>query len=138
VIEDFLLRVQEGYTLSAAARFLSLSQRQLKEILQKHVTEQQLKEALRIGAEVLVDAASESLRTAIEKEEIDKAKALSQHYRWLAAKLNPRMYGDAIKVDGNIAPSYELIVNIAQPAINVPTEKLANGKARNVIEHQAN
>lgn len=131
-VDLFLLKVQEGFTLSAAGRALSLSQAQLKELLQKHVLETQLKEAMRIGAEVLIDEASEAIRTASNREEIDQAKALAQHYRWLAAKLNAKMYGDAIKVDGNIAPSYEFIVNIPQLA---PTEKLINGKTPNVIEH---
>lgn len=138
-VELFLHKVQEGFSLSAAARALALNQSQLKELIQKHVSELQLKEAMRIGAEVLIAEASDALKNASEKEEIDRAKALAQHYRWLASKLNAKMYGDSIKVDSNAAPSYELIVNITAPALPVPTEKTingrTNGKSNHVIEH---
>lgn len=110
--EIFLDRLQEGFTLSSAAKALSLSPRQLKELLAKHLLESEIKEAMRVGAEVLVDDAGEALKLADGKEEIEKAKALAQHYRWLASKLNPAKFGDSIKVDGNKAPSYEFIVNI--------------------------
>lgn len=89
---------------------------------------------MRIGAEVLVDEASEALKNAADKEEIDKAKALAQHYRWLASKLNKALYGDAVKVDGNIAPSYSFLLNIAAPNTSAITD--ANGKNRPVIEHR--
>lgn len=113
--ELFLDRLQEGFTFSSAAKALSLGPRQLKELLAKHLSEIDIKEAMRVGAEVLVDDASEALKFADSKEDIEKAKALAQHYRWLASKLNPAKFGDSIKVDGNKAPSYEFIVNIAAP-----------------------
>lgn len=144
-VDLFLLKIQEGFTLSAAAKALSLSHAQLREILQKHVSESALKEAMRIGAEVIIAEASYALKYASDKEEIDRAKALAQHYRWLAAKLNAKMYGDSIKVDGNTAPSYELIVNISPPALPTPTEKTitgvngnnpnVNGRTNYVLEH---
>ena len=143
-VDLFLLKVQEGFTLSAAAKSLSLSHAQLREILQKRVSEASLKESMRIGAEVIIAEASDALKYASDKEEIDRAKALAQHYRWLAAKLNAKMYGDSIKVDGNAAPSYELIVNISPPALPQPTEKTVtnanangnvNGRTNYVLEH---
>lgn len=136
-VELFLHKVQEGYTLTASARALSLNQSQLKELIQKHILETELKEAMRIGAEVLINEAGEAIKNASDKEEIDKAKALAQHYRWLASKLNAKLYGDAIKVDGNVAPSYEFIVNLFPPALSnaQKNEKLVNGKQSNVIEH---
>jgi len=128
--ELFLDRLQEGFTLSSAAKALSLSPRQLKELLAKHLLETELKEAMRVGAEVLVDEAGESLKLADGKEEIEKAKALAQHNRWLASKLNPAKFGDSIKVDGNKAPSYEFIVNIAAP-------QTQNNRVPQIIESEA-
>ena len=116
-IDLFLVKVQEGHTFSAAAKSLSIPSGQLRGLLSK-IGDAELTEAMRIGAETLVDKASTELEYADGKEEIDRAKALAQHYRWLAAKLNKSKYGDAIKVDGNAnnGPTYQFNM-ILDPAM---------------------
>lgn len=126
-VELFLHKIQEGYTLAGAARALSLNQKQLKELTDRHIIESELHAAMKMGAEVVLDEATQSLRLASEPFELEQAKALAQHFRWLASKLNKKQYGDAVKVDQNVAPSYEFNINL-----------LGNASASNIIEHEIN
>lgn len=131
--ELFLHQVQDGRTLSAAAKALSLTATQLREMIDKHISEHELKKAMRLGAEVLVDEAGEMLKMADSKEDIEKAKAIAQHYRWLASKLNKVQYGETTKVEQAVAPSYEFNIHLAPPMQEQPKLVASSPNGRSLL-----
>lgn len=105
-IDLFLSKVREGFSLSAAAKSLAIKGQAFVSLMEQ-VKKEDLNKAMSIGAETLVDEAGEALKNADTKEEVEKAKALAQHNRWLASKLNREKYGEStVKTPGNEGQNY--------------------------------
>lgn len=72
------------------------------------------KEAREISAESYADKAEQVLIMAESNGvEIQRARELAQHYRWMAGKRNPKKYGDRVDVttDGEKINSPVFVVN---------------------------
>lgn len=59
-----------------------------------------VREARTIRAELWDELAIAEIRAATDKLSMDKAREIAHHYRWRAAKTNPKEYGD--KIDATI------------------------------------
>lgn len=119
-IQLFLSHVRDGFTLTGAAKAQAIKGVNLKILLEK-IPKEELNEAMRIGAETLIDDASTCLRNAESKEEIEKSKALAQHYRWLASKLNKERYGDAQPKTTDDKPLYYFNLQISGTSAEIKT-----------------
>lgn len=68
-----------------------------------------IEEARRLGATLLADLAEKTLLGAPgSKEELTRAAKLADHYRWLAAKASPELYGERVRQDVTL-PTIEQI-----------------------------
>jgi len=69
--------------------------------------------ALQISAQTFDDKAEQVLIEApADKNELQRARELAQHYRWKAAKRNPKKYGDKVDVTTDGQPINEPRMNI--------------------------
>lgn len=60
------------------------------------------KEALEISANQYANKGEEALIVAKSSlTEIQRARELAQHYRWMASKRSPKVYGDSLKLQGD-------------------------------------
>ena len=104
-IVEFLL---EGYSFRQIADKLKVKLTTLHDFTQRSEHSARVREALEYSAQTFDDKAEEVLILAEgTKEELMRARELAQHYRWKAAKRNPRRYGDKVDVttDGEKLPA---------------------------------
>lgn len=104
-IVEFLL---EGYSFRQIADKLKVKLTTLHDFTQRSEHSARVREALEYSAQTFDDKAEEVLISAEgTKEELMRARELAQHYRWKAAKRNPRRYGDKVDVttDGEKLPA---------------------------------
>lgn len=59
-----------------------------------------VKEARSQTAQMWDDKATQGIEEASDQFELAKAKELAHHYRWRAAKIAPREYGDKLAIGG--------------------------------------
>jgi len=59
----------------------------------------QVREARVGAAQAFDELAEDAIKTARGKEGIARARELAHHYRWRAAKINPREYGEKLEID---------------------------------------
>lgn len=63
--------------------------------------------AKEVCAEVLVRDAENAIKTAENKHDLAKARALATHWQWRAGCLMPRVYGNRVSVDAEITDKRE-------------------------------
>lgn len=107
-IDEIVEYLLEGYSFRQIAEKLKVKLTTLHDFTQRSEHSARVREALEYSAQTFDDKAEEVLISADgTKEELMRARELAQHYRWKAAKRNPRRYGDKVDVttDGEKLPA---------------------------------
>lgn len=107
-IDEIVEYLLEGYSFRKIAEKLKVKLTTLHDFTQRSEHSARVREALEYSAQTFDDKAEEVLILAEgTKEELMRARELAQHYRWKAAKRNPRRYGDKVDVttDGEKLPA---------------------------------
>lgn len=66
------------------------------------------REARAQTAQMWDDKATQVIEDALDQFELAKAKELAHHYRWRAAKIAPREYGDKVDLNHGVQPDNPL------------------------------
>ena len=108
IIEDII----EGLTFRKISEKRGIALSTLHDFCSKPEHSARVRLALELSAQTYDEKAEEVLIDAIsDRTEIQRARELSQLYRWRAAKRNPKKYGERqeveMKVSGEIKPIIE-------------------------------
>jgi transcriptional regulator with XRE-family HTH domain len=96
-ISAICARVADGATLTAIAKEIGVSFGTLSAWLEANPERSaRAREARTLAARLWDEKAEESLTKAKSKFALSRAKELAHHYRWRAAKVAPRDYGDKL------------------------------------------
>lgn len=99
-LDEILDMFRDGSTYRAVCASFDVSSRTMSKFLSLPENVDQYRTVLQESADAYVDKAEEALLNApADKIELYRARELSQHYRWLASKRNPKRFGDRIEVD---------------------------------------
>ena len=97
-IEKLLDHISDGKTYREMATEFDVKLSTLSDFIAKPEHSARVKEALRLSADTYADKAEQVLIDAKgTKEEIMRARELSQYYKWKASKRSPKDYGDKIQ-----------------------------------------
>lgn len=95
-IVDMLI---DGLSYRKIAEHFKVNLRELHSFTSDEKHSAYVREALSISASTYVDKAEDALLNAKGTPvEIQRARELAQHYRWAAAKRNPKKFGDKLDV----------------------------------------
>lgn len=112
-IDQLLDYIHEGKTYREMADLFSVKLSTLADFVGKAEHSARVKSALQLSADTYADKAEQVLIKARGTlVEIQRAKELSQYYKWKASKRSPKVYGDKIDLtsDGkSIVPAQILI-----------------------------
>lgn len=98
-LDEILDLFSNGERFRSVAEKMQVSTRTLHKFLSKDENYKKYMLVLRESGDVYADKAEEILLTApSDKIEIQRARELAQHYRWLSSKRNPKKYGDKLDV----------------------------------------
>jgi hypothetical protein len=92
-IEAVLEKLYQGANLVDAAEALKVSITLLRSWLDNEGYWPRVEEATTLSSEGYLSAGQRLLKSAVTKLELDKAKALIEHARWMAGKVNKPVYG---------------------------------------------
>jgi len=96
-IEKLIDYIGEGKTYREMAVLFDVKLATLSDFTSKPEHSARVKEALKLSAETYADKAEQVLIDAVgTKEELMRARELSQFYKWKASKRSPAVYGDKI------------------------------------------
>lgn len=106
-LDEILDLFADGETFRAVAKKVGVSTRTLNKFLTRKDNVEQYYAVLQESSDSYASMAEEALRNSpADKIEIQRARELAHHYRWMASKRNPKRYGDKLdiesKVSGNI------------------------------------
>lgn len=106
-LDEILDLFADGETFRAVAKKVGASTRTLNKFLTRKDNVEQYYAVLQESSDSYASMAEEALRNSpADKIEIQRARELAHHYRWMASKRNPKRYGDKLdiesKVSGNI------------------------------------
>jgi hypothetical protein len=113
-IEKICELIEHGCNLMAIAKLLDISTRTLRGWVHKDKwRRQQVQEAIQFAGDGFAYKAEEVLKGARggSREDISVAKALAEHYHWMASKLNKEQFGEMKKDDPNAATK-PLVFNV--------------------------
>ena len=100
-VEKLIDLIYDGKTYRQMADFFGVKLATLSDFVAKPEHSARVKEALKASADTYADMAEQVLKDAKSNiVEIQRAKELSQYYKWKASKRSPKEYGD--KVEQNI------------------------------------
>jgi hypothetical protein len=113
-------RIADGATLTAIAAEIEVSKGSLLAWLAADPDRSaRAREARSLSARGWDEQAEAEIRRATDAFELAKARELAQHYRWRAAKIAPRDYGDKVQLadaDGNkLPPAPQFIIGPVLP-----------------------
>lgn len=103
-IDTIVDMIIDGKTFREIARHYKVALSTLNEYSTKTEHSARVAEALMISAATYADKAEEVLHDITKDSntvEMARARELAQHYRWKAAKRNPRSFGDKVDVTSN-------------------------------------
>jgi len=92
-IDAVLEKLYQGSNLVDVAEALQVSITLLRSWLDNEGYWPKIEEATTLSSEGYLSAGQRLLKTASSKLELDKAKALIEHARWMASKINKPVYG---------------------------------------------
>lgn len=96
-IEIIIEKILSGESYREIADFFDISLGYLHKITSSSEHSARVREALNISADSYSDMAEKVLKDAKGNiVEIQRARELAQHYRWKAAKRNPRKYSERL------------------------------------------
>jgi len=101
-----LERLYHGANLVDVASELDVSVTVLRQWLDAEKHWDKVNDATTLSAEGYLSKGQQLLATATDKFELDKAKAMIEHARWMAAKLDKAMYGTTEKAAAATTVSY--------------------------------
>ena len=73
------------------------------------------REAQRLSAETIAEKAEKAILeidSADTNAKVSRQRELAHHYRWLAAKKNPRVYGESSTLRGDVEAPLHPVVNL--------------------------
>jgi len=112
-IKEFLYK---GNNIIDLAEALNLPLFVIHRWIDKNNYQQDIDEASEISAEGYIRKGEQALETAQNKFELDKAKAMLEHGRFMASKKNKRVYGNTNETGGAAAGvTYNITINGAPP-----------------------
>ena len=98
-IDEIIIMLIDGDSYRKIAAHYEVSLYKLHTYLTDEKHYAHVREALSISASTYVDKAEAALLEAKGTSvEIQRARELAQHYRWAAAKRNPKKFGDKLDV----------------------------------------
>jgi hypothetical protein len=99
-IDEVAERLMGGETQTSVAAVIGVSQATLINwIASDPERSARAREARIAAARTFDDMAEQVLLNALDTFGLAKARELASHYRWKAAKANPREYGEKIEID---------------------------------------
>lgn len=103
-LDEILDLFADGETFRGVARIVGVSTRTLNKFLTRKDNVEQYYAVLQESSDSYASMAEEALRNSpADKIEIQRARELAHHYRWMAAKRNPKRYGDKLDVDAKVS-----------------------------------
>lgn len=102
-IDEVCKMLYEGKTYRAIADHYGVHVSTVGDFIAKPEHSARAHEALIASADMYAEMAEQVLKEATWKAkgqdfDLKKARELAQHYRWMAAKRNPKKYGDKVDV----------------------------------------
>jgi hypothetical protein len=98
-IDNVCSDIIDGLTYTAIAKKYGTTISNVHEFINKSENSARAIQARQISADSYSDKAELVLKEAeSDKNEIQRARELAQHYRWLAGKRNPKVFGDKLDV----------------------------------------
>lgn len=121
-IKEFLFR---GATIIDLADALNLAVTTIRTWIEENGYQGELEDASILSAEGYIRQGELMLKAAANKFDLDKAKAMIEHGRWMATKKDKKTYGQTIAETGQqAAVSYTFLIgDNAAVQINQPTAK---------------
>ena len=103
-LDEILDLFADGETFRGVARIVGVSTRTLNKYLTQKDHVEQYYAVLQESSDSYASMAEEALRNSpADKIEIQRARELAHHYRWMASKRNPKRYGDKLDVDAKVS-----------------------------------
>lgn len=110
-IEDIINLLVEGKTYREIANKFDCALSTLHQFLTSDEHSARANQALSISASQYANQAEQVLKDAEkDKIEMQRARELAQHYRWMAGKRNPGKYGDRLKTDNKTEHTGEITI----------------------------
>lgn len=99
-LDEILDLFADGETFRGVARIAGVSTRTLNKYLTQKDHVEQYHAVLQESSDSYASMAEEALRNSpADKIEIQRARELAHHYRWMASKRNPKRYGDKLDIE---------------------------------------
>jgi hypothetical protein len=99
-LDEILDLFSNGDPFREVARKMGVSTRTLHIFLNKDGNKDAYHAIMQESSDSYASKAEEVLMSApADKYELQRARDLAHHYRWMAAKRNPKKYGDKIDID---------------------------------------
>lgn len=99
-LDEILDLFADGDAFRVVAKKMNVSTRTLHKFLNKPENYEVYKSVLQESSDSYASLAEEVLVNSVaDKIEIQRARELAHHYRWMAAKRNPKRYGDKLDID---------------------------------------
>lgn len=125
-IDIIIDRIVEGKTFRKIAQEFEVSLTHLHRLLTSEEHSARARNALALSASEYAGKAEQVLKDAeADKIEIQRARELAHHYRWMAGKRNPKKYGEAQLLKLGNPDGEELKVNaiFQTDILKMPDEK---------------
>jgi transposase len=104
-IDQVCERVSEGLTLTKIAQEIGISIGSLLTWIESDTERSARARETRVATARLWDEKAEQcIEGAPDEFELKRAKELAHHYRWRAAKIAPKEYGDRLEVENSGMP----------------------------------
>jgi len=99
-LDEILDLFADGVPYREVAKKMGVSTRTLHKFLSIPENNIEYQSVLQESSDSYASKAEEVLlNSPPDKIEIQRARELAQHYRWMASKRNPRKYGDKLDID---------------------------------------
>src|SRR5699024_393632 len=93
-----LNKIAEGGSIQDIAKDFGIPYATAYSFLMNEHNKRDFRIAQAVSAEALVENAEKELKRAETKNEVEVAKELAKHYRWLAGKRAPKVFGNKIEI----------------------------------------
>lgn len=124
IFEDII----NGLKLKEIAEKYGVKSTQFYNFLASKEFSARAREAQLISADQYANMAEEILKNA-ERDgiEMQRARELAHHYRWMAGKRAPKKYGDSLKLDQTVT-NVPVIIDMKNDDPNLPDSKTTGGE----------
>lgn len=99
-LDEILDLFAEGHPFRVVAKKMNVSTRTLNKFLSLPENINEYRSVMQESSDSYASMAEETLLNAKgDKFELQRARELAHHYRWMASKRNPKKYGEKLDVD---------------------------------------